>query len=768
MRDSLPIIEADIQSVQQAQTQMDSEQIDRAVQSLVKHLLEKDNYKRLGDERILSTAFRLLDQEFGAEIKDRLNSLSQWLEIVRDVNNKFYAILDHEIELDELLFSHLPTWKVLADDIICSFDNETKQRLVKIRDSSGAEQKIQSFISIYIECAKQQNQDRDLSELEELVELVLKSLKRLSQWNVQALFSLGSNGGVYGITISSTPSGTGSIKSNNEIDIEMRTAAKRAYELVKNKYLTGKNWDITWDIERGDIPYSGNSIGLALSLGILSTIERLEIDPYTAFTGHVIWNTGKVEAVSDMDKKLEAAKQLGIRRVFIPLGNDDQEIPGLKIIPVSSVDETKVKLAVKTYISSNSDFQKQAELKLTELEFTLALKGVKVVGNIENGDNFKRLQFTDFHDQVFVNMYFGKNGLSPIVQQKSCLLRDLIHKACDQIFEKSINQTTNDTKRSKYLVSDHVVQDRIQNHILSLPFSAREVEKNCLYRAKISNNGQTVFIRQFNNGKLTIDGREPLFSEINNQIQDLLGYSALSQDPSEKKLEEQIEAVKAINLGNQWIGTDEAGKGDYFGPLVGAAVLLDSNLADRLSKIGVKDSKQLSDKRNIELASKIINICGKRAQVVLVPPARYNQLYKQFKQEGKNLNTLLAWVHTRALDDLLSIFPQDQITVIIDKFADEEYIKNKLLENARRTNLNLVQLPKAEANLAVAAASILARAQFLNWLEKTSQQYHLSLPKGSSNPKISQIARQIIENYGQEKLAEIAKLHFKTTKDIMH
>jgi ribonuclease HIII len=383
-----------------------------------------------------------------------------------------------------------------------------------------------------------------------------------------------------------------------------------------------------------------------------------------------------------------------------------------------------------------------------------------------NGNNFKRLIFTDFHDQIFVNMYFSKNGITPIVQQKNCLLRDTIQAVCDQLFGKNTNETTNDVKRLKYIVGDKIAQSRVEQHIFSLPFSIREIEKNCIYRAKISKNGQTVFIRQFSNGTLTIDGREPLFSEINNQLQTVLGFSALPA-ANEMKLEKQIEAVMSVDLGSQWIGTDEAGKGDYFGPLVGAAVFVNHSIADKLERMGVKDSKKISDKRNRELAGNIMTLCGQRARVVLVPPARYNQLYEQFKIEKKNLNTLLAWIHTRALEDILSRFPQDQVTVIIDKFADEQYIKSKLLENARRTNLNLVQLPKAEANIAVAAASILARAQFLNWLERTSQELKMSLPKGSSDPKIAEIARLIIQKSGQEKLAEVAKLHFKTTENVL-
>lgn len=368
-----------------------------------------------------------------------------------------------------------------------------------------------------------------------------------------------------------------------------------------------------------------------------------------------------------------------------------------------------------------------------------------------------------------MNAYFGKNGITPNVQPKNCSLKDTIQSVCDQVFGKETEKLASDKNRSKFVIGDRDTQQKVENYVLSLQGSLRETEQYCKYRAKISKNGQIVYVRQFNNGTLTIDGYDPLFHDIDGGIQAILGVRSQSLPINSKqvKLEQQIGAVKAVDLGDQWIGTDEAGKGDYFGPLVGAAVFIDTDLASQLEKMGVKDSKELSDSRNRELATRINAICGKRAQVVVVPPVRYNQLYEQFRQEGKNLNTLLAWVHTRALEDILTIYPQNQITVIIDKFADEHYIKSKLLEKSRKTDLNLVQLPKAEENIAVAAASILARAQFLIWLDRISQQFNLSLPKGASDPKITQIARQIVQKYGADKLAEIAKLHFRTTKGIL-
>src|SRR5262249_48770692 len=150
---------------------------------------------------------------------------------------------------------------------------------------------------------------------------------------------------------------------------------------------------------------------------------------------------------------------------------------------------------------------------------------------------------------------------------------------------------------------------------------------------------------------------------------------------NKNRLDSQIEAVNAVELGDQWIGSDESGKGDYFGPLVSAAVFVDRQMAKQLEALGAKDSKSLTDKQNQGIADEIRKLCGQRAQIVTLPPERYNALYEQFRDEGQNLNMLLAWAHSRALENILIEYPQQQqITVLVDKFGNEQVVKDKLME----------------------------------------------------------------------------------------
>ena len=232
-------------------------------------------------------------------------------------------------------------------------------------------------------------------------------------------------------------------------------------------------------------------------------------------------------------------------------------------------------------------------------------------------------------------------------------------------------------------------------------------------------------------------------------------------DESGKESNPSINLIDVLESKNPIIGTDESGKGDYFGPLVCAGVYVDESTAKVLVSCGVKDSKNLSDKRNLEIAQKIAETCKGHYAIVEISPEKYNELYNQFKKESKNLNTLLAWGHARAIEDVLS--KVDCEIAIADQFADERFIIGKLQERGKK--IELIQMHKAEQNIAVAAASILARARFLDKLSKLSNEYGFNLPKGAS-PKVIMCAKKFVKTHGKESLQKVAKMHFKTTNEV--
>lgn len=204
-------------------------------------------------------------------------------------------------------------------------------------------------------------------------------------------------------------------------------------------------------------------------------------------------------------------------------------------------------------------------------------------------------------------------------------------------------------------------------------------------------------------------------------------------------------------------GSDESGKGDYFGPLAVAAVHVpDADTARVLIEKGVRDSKTLSPAAVGPLASLIRARCP-HATVVVMPP-RYNEMYEDFR----SLNRLLAWAHAAALERLLE--QVGIVPVVVDQFAYPEVLQRHLQEMGRAAPVK--QMVRGEADIAVAAASVVARAEFVAGIAALEMRHSLRLPLGAGAPVV-RAAREIAARGGRAKLFEVAKLHFATTKAAM-
>ncbi len=203
------------------------------------------------------------------------------------------------------------------------------------------------------------------------------------------------------------------------------------------------------------------------------------------------------------------------------------------------------------------------------------------------------------------------------------------------------------------------------------------------------------------------------------------------------------------------IGMDEAGKGDYFGPLCVAAIYADSEGIKQMSQMGVKDSKRISDDGILKLAKKL------REQfpytVIRLFPLKYNELHARFK----NLNRLLGWAHAAALGDLAQKTGCKK--ALLDQFAEKHVMEKALLQ--KKIEVELQQKVRGEEDLVVAAASILARAAFLDGMKALSDEYGIEIPKGASG-KVKEAAHKLIAKYGREILGKVAKTHFKTTGEL--
>jgi len=208
------------------------------------------------------------------------------------------------------------------------------------------------------------------------------------------------------------------------------------------------------------------------------------------------------------------------------------------------------------------------------------------------------------------------------------------------------------------------------------------------------------------------------------------------------------------------MGIDESGKGDFFGPLVIAGAYADNALAKTMLAMGVKDSKNISsDKKAHQLARDIRSLLGKRFSIVMIGPQAYNRLYTKFR----SVNAMLSWGHARAIENLLEQVPTCP-RAISDQFGNKEQVKRALMTHGRK--VELVQRHRAEADVAVAAASILARSAFLSALDKLHKDYSRAFPKGASD-QVKAAAEDLVKQHGANILLKTAKCHFRTTDQVL-
>jgi len=207
------------------------------------------------------------------------------------------------------------------------------------------------------------------------------------------------------------------------------------------------------------------------------------------------------------------------------------------------------------------------------------------------------------------------------------------------------------------------------------------------------------------------------------------------------------------------IGVDESGKGDFFGPLVVAGVYVNEEAAAAFRELGVKDSKAISsDKRIFEIAKEIRGTKGCRFTVVPIGPAAYNRLHAKMR----NVNDLLGWGHARVIENLLAVV--DCKKAISDQFGNKSIVLRALMERGKKNEL--VQRHKAESDLAVAAASIIARDEFVRRLIALGREYGVTMPKGASQAVIT-AAVELVRKHGRDALPKVAKMHFRTSQKVL-
>jgi ribonuclease HIII len=209
-----------------------------------------------------------------------------------------------------------------------------------------------------------------------------------------------------------------------------------------------------------------------------------------------------------------------------------------------------------------------------------------------------------------------------------------------------------------------------------------------------------------------------------------------------------------------WIGSDESGKGDFFGPLVTAGFCGERKILPYLKQIGVKDSKNLNDTEIENIGKRLYAVYFDQIKVVTLLPETYNLRYSELKQNGKNLNDLLAWMHARIIIDLHDKYKPEG--VMIDKFTSDGRIRAAL---KGMKEISFIAKTKGESDLFVAAASIIARFHFNRWFKRVSAELDFYLPRGAGN-NVDKAAQELVNITGRQNLSKYAKIHFTNYKKI--
>ncbi|PYJ96287.1 MAG: ribonuclease HIII [Verrucomicrobia bacterium] len=267
----------------------------------------------------------------------------------------------------------------------------------------------------------------------------------------------------------------------------------------------------------------------------------------------------------------------------------------------------------------------------------------------------------------------------------------------------------------------------------------------------------TLFFAQKNNLSVAVYEKGPKVLVQGKGAEEFVQFELEPKILGEAKL--GYDEVHSPEMFEAHFGVDESGKGDFFGPLVVAGVYVDRGIARKLIDAGVQDSKRIgSDARIRVLAETIRKRTAGLIETVLIGPERYNELYQKFG----NLNKLLGWGHARVIENLLAK-KSDCPRALSDQFADARVIEQSLLRHGRK--IDIEQRTKGESDIAVAAASILAREAFINWLERRGKELGLRLERGVS-ANVKEAAKKLVEMNGPQVLRGLAKVHFRTAHEI--
>jgi ribonuclease HIII len=310
-------------------------------------------------------------------------------------------------------------------------------------------------------------------------------------------------------------------------------------------------------------------------------------------------------------------------------------------------------------------------------------------------------------------------------------------------------KTDSDSEESKKISSYTIKLDDAQMEKLGELLKSRGWKPFEVAYTRFAYKGNDCNVSAYTSGKVVVAGKG---------TEDFVRFTLESEITQKVKL--GYDEVLHPDWYESHAGLDESGKGDFFGPVVAATVIADKDAIQGWIKAGVRDSKAIADPKIMELDALIRGTAGATVETCLCGMPKYNEL---MGRKGANLNRLLAWQHATALSKALTNrwVPWG----LLDQFTEDPLVQNELARKGVK-NFELRMRTKAEEDPVVAAASVVARAEFVRQMRSLSQEFGDKLQKGAS-AAVKEQGREIIRRFGAQGLARFAKLHFRTAYEIV-
>ncbi len=263
-------------------------------------------------------------------------------------------------------------------------------------------------------------------------------------------------------------------------------------------------------------------------------------------------------------------------------------------------------------------------------------------------------------------------------------------------------------------------------------------------------------ITLYESGKIMFQGTSAdIDANIWIDLEKKLNKRIINYDGSETK--EQEKRTDILDMAS--IGSDEVGTGDYFGPIVVTATFVKKDDFEYLLNLGVKDSKKLDDNKILKIAPEIMK------RIPYVTTILDNKTYNEHYSKNNNMNKLKAILHNKALFELKSKNNFNYAKIVVDEFCSKENYYNYLKDVPNIVEYITFMTKAEDKVLSVACASIISRYTFLRKMDELSDNVHIPLPKGAGE-EVNKVAREIVNEYGFEKLKDLAKLNFSNTEKI--